>query len=1023
MGAFAAPPLEWDRAAPHRTTRTICLISALVAAVLSPPVSTAQDAAATTSAAGGSSGLMRTIAGSTGAGPALSVAQAPSDVALFGKDLFVADALYGAVRRVDLTSGVETTVLQASGPTGPADAGGADGVGRAAVGFRQGLAVDASGALYVSQRDKNQVVKLTASGATNVVAGAGAAGYSGDGAPAVGSALNGPVGVAIDAQGDLFIADSFNNAVRKVSPSGTITTFAGTGVAGFSGDGGPATSAQLRVPVGVAVDSAGDVLIAEGDFAGHIRKVSPDGTITTLVGSGTRPCDFATTASQIAIGDPQAVTVAPDGTVTFVACQTVLHLASNGQISVVGPSTSSPPPNSRFHQPLGVVVDVNGATYVADPAGGVVRRIGMDNTDRTVAGRWAVVSNLRVGLFDSGDEAPAVSAQLAYPTGLAVAPTGAVVMSDGLNESLRIISADGVISTAVGNPSRCLGRPGAGSGPFPTSSVSLCEPSGITIGPDGAFYLAQMWLGTILRLAADGTTRIVAGGNLGACQPNSGDGGPATSASLLYPDAVAFDPSGALVIVERFSGRLRRVAADGTITTIIGSAAVSCNGTTGDSTPFLQPTGLAISSDGTMWITDTSCLWKLASGAQPTCIAKLTAPSPEVLKRLWATTGGLPAGSRSDVVVDPAGGVFYSDPFGHVVNHANPDATIVTVAGTGSQGCGDLPGPATSSALDLPTRLATGPGGALVIADMGCHRLRQVGGLAAPSPVTRLSGLDRLSTAAEISRAAFPNGAAGSVVLARSDTFADALAGTPLAVAKNGPLLLTTPDHLDAWAESELTRVLPAGGTVFILGGPAALQPSVETRVRTLGYQSVRLAGSDRYETGVTIATVGLGNPANVLLTTGTDFPDALSAAAAAANNTASVLLTDGSSMPAATRRALIGHDGHVTTIGGPAAAAEPKAPSIVGADRYATAAAVAAHFFPTPTSIAFATGTAFPDALSGGAAIGQLRGPLLLTNPDHPADAVRNYLQAIPKPGRGYIYGGPAAVTTSTGYELAGLI
>lgn len=981
-------------------------------------------AGATTSSVGAGSPV-RTVAGSAGAGPATSVAQAPSDVALFGGQLFVADALFGAVRRVDLTSGVETTLLQTGGPTGPLDSGGSDGVGRGAVGFRQGLAVDPSGVLYVAQRETNQVVKIAPSGAVTVIAGTGAAGYSGDGGPAVSAALNGPVGLAVDPAGDVFVADSFNNVVRKISASGTISTIAGTGVAGFSGDGGQAASALLRTPLGVAVDQAGDVLIAEGGYGpGHIREVTPAGTITTMVGAGTRTCDFTSSASAIGLADPEAVTVGPDGTVTFVACQTVLHLSGAGALGVVGPTRSSPLPNSAFHVPLGVSVDSSGATYVADGGGGVVRRVGADGSDTTVAGRWAVVSNSRVGLFDSGDGAPALSAQLGYPTGLTVAANGAILAADSLTQTIRVVATDGVITTAVGTPGSCLGAPSGGPGPFPTSAMSLCEPAGMVVRPDGSVFVAQaQGSGSILRISPDGTTGVVAGGYGLGCQTNSGDGGPATAALVAYPDAVAFDPTGSLVLIERFSGRVRRVGPDGTISTIIGSSSVSCNGTTGDSTPFNQPTGLAISPDGTLWVSDTACLWKVAPGTQPFCVAKLTPPDPQVAQRLNATTGGMPAGSRSDVVIDPSGGVFFSDPFGHVVEHANPDNTLTTIAGTAHQGCSDVPALASNTNLDLPTRLATGPGGALIIADMGCHRLRQVGGLAPASPIIRLSGADRISTAAEVARATFAAGAAHAVVLARADTFADALAGTPLAVAKDGPLLLTAPDRLDAWAESELLRVLPAGGTVYLLGGLTALQASVEARVSALGYQSARLAGNDRYQTAVAIATAGLGNPTNVLLTTGTDFPDALSAAAAAASNAASVLLTDGSSMPAATQQALIGHDGHITTIGGPAAAADPGVPSIVGTDRYATAAAVAAHFFPAPAAVAFATGVTFPDALSGGAAIGRLRGPLLLTNPDHAAAATRSYIQTIPKPAIGYVYGGQGAITGTTESELASLL
>jgi len=246
--------------------------------------------------------------------------------------------------------------------------------------------------------------------------------------------------------------------------------------------------------------------------------------------------------------------------------------------------------------------------------------------------------------------------------------------------------------------------------------------------------------------------------------------------------------------------------------------------------------------------------------------------------------------------------------------------------------------------------------------------------------VARLAGPDRDATSVAISQSAFPRAASASAVVLASDaTYPDALAGTPLAVAKHAPLLLTTPSGLDPAVASEITRVLPPGGTVYVLGGDAALAPAIDGAVRALGVVPQRIAGADRSATAVAIADV-LGDPRTVLLATGLDFPDGLSAGAAAAAQAGAVLLTDGSSQAPETATYLTAHPGDtVFAVGGPAAAADPAATPVVGSDRFATAATVATRFFSTPAALGFASGLGFPDALAGGAGIGAAGGPLLL--------------------------------------------
>ncbi len=251
-----------------------------------------------------------------------------------------------------------------------------------------------------------------------------------------------------------------------------------------------------------------------------------------------------------------------------------------------------------------------------------------------------------------------------------------------------------------------------------------------------------------------------------------------------------------------------------------------------------------------------------------------------------------------------------------------------------------------------------------------------------PATPVRLSGTDRFGTAIAASQVEFPTaGTAGAVVLARADDYPDALVGAALASAKNAPLLFANGGVLTPATQAEIQRVLPAGGIVYLLGGTAAIPASVATSLTSLGFAPVRYAGTDRFGTALAVADA-LNDPSTVLLATGTNFPDALAAGPAAAHVHGVVLLTNGSSLTPAVTAYLAAHPGTVYAIGGPAVIADPSATALSGADRYATAAAVASTLFSTPTNVGVASGTAFPDALSGGAFQAHFGGPIVLTDP-----------------------------------------
>ncbi|MBW3662166.1 MAG: cell wall-binding repeat-containing protein [Actinobacteria bacterium] len=291
--------------------------------------------------------------------------------------------------------------------------------------------------------------------------------------------------------------------------------------------------------------------------------------------------------------------------------------------------------------------------------------------------------------------------------------------------------------------------------------------------------------------------------------------------------------------------------------------------------------------------------------------------------------------------------------------------------------------------------------------------------------VRRHAGPTRLETAVAISRETFPEaGSASAVLLARADDFADALAGAPLAVHLDAPLLLTARDELAEVARQELRRVLPLGGTVHLLGGTEALSRAVADDVRALGYLVTRHAGEDRYATAASIARA-LPGTGGALIASGVSFPDALAASAPAARDGVPILLTRRDELPHATTEVLDDRGvADLVVVGGPAvvsAAVEEqltdtieRVERVAGADRYATAVAVLARYYDRPSGVSLASGTDFPDALTGTRHAAALRQPLLLTPADHPVTATDAALRAV-RPRHLDVYGGAVAVTDAT--------
>ena len=616
-----------------------------------------------------SAGVITTVAGTgrTGfggdGGPAVQAQlRGPAGVAVDGAgNLFIADSFNDRIRKVD-SAGVITTVA-GTGRTGFGGDGGP--AVNARLSRPSGVAVDGAGNLFIADSGNDRIRKMDASGTITTVAGTGEFGFSGDGGPATSARLSGAEGVAVDGAGNLFIADEGNDRIRKVDSAGVITTVAGTGEFGFSGDGGPATSARLNRPNDVAVDGAGNVFIADLDNY-RIRKVDSAGVITTVAGTGVRGYSGdGGPAVDAQLWSPSRVAVDGAGNLFFADSgnDRIRKVDSAGVITTVAGTEDrgdgGPAVNARLYRPSGVAVDGAGNAFIADSFNDRIRKVDATGTISTVAGTG------RTGF--GGDGGPAVNARLYRPSGVAVDGVGNVFIADSFNDRIRKVDATGTISTVAGT-----GRTGFGGGDGgPAVQARLSHPNDVAVDGAGNLFIADSFNDRIRKVDATGTISTVAGtGRSGF----GGDGGPAVNARLSRPSGVAVDGAGNLFIADMDNNRIRKVDASGTISTVAGTGEGRFGGFSGDGGPAVQ--------------------------------AQLHGPR--------------------GVAVDGAGNVFIADRDNYRIRKVDSAGVITTVAGTGVRGYSGDGGPASQAQLSNPEGVAVDGADNLFIADSGNDRIRKL---------------------------------------------------------------------------------------------------------------------------------------------------------------------------------------------------------------------------------------------------------------------------------------------------------
>ena len=536
----------------------------------------------------------------------------------------------------------------------------------------------------------------------SIYAGTGIEGFSGDGGPATEAELAFPEGLAVDANGDVFIADSLNNRVRRVDANtGVITTYAGSGIqydgsgffGGYSGDGGPATSALLNFPAALALDSNGNLFIADSNND-VVRLVdnSPEHIITTYVGNGTRGTPGATNG---------------DG----------------------GPATSARL-NFQYYE-AGLATDAAGNLYIADTNDDVVRVV--DTSANHIITTYAGSPG---HLFTySGDGGPATSAGLFLPVGLSFDGLGNLFIVDRGNNRVRMVDTtpDHIITTVAGSGSLCTTYiNGCGDSGSPTAA-SLNDPYDVFVDSAENLFITDFGTGRI-RLVSPGPPSVIstyAGGGTG------GDGGAATSAVLPAPHTLVADSAGDLFLANDF--RVSRV--DGSTQTITTYAGNDIDGTyvigNGDNGPatqanFYSPFGLALDSLGNLYVADSGLVVRRVDGVTNTITTYAgTGAVCNPTTSPGCGDGGAAAsatfGNIGGMATDSSGNLYISDTNLDVVRRVDAvTGTISTYAGTGVAGYSGDGGPATFATLSVPYGLAFDSQDNLYVADAANNVIRKI---------------------------------------------------------------------------------------------------------------------------------------------------------------------------------------------------------------------------------------------------------------------------------------------------------
>ncbi len=577
-----------------------------------------------------------------------------------------------------------------------------------------GLVVNKNGNLYVTDSGNQLIREVTPAGAVSTVAGT--VGQSGilDGT-GISAGFNSPQGPAVDAAGNLYVADYNSATIRKITPAGVVTTFAGLALTTGVTDG-TGTAARFNKPSGVAVDSSGNVYVA--DSGNHtIRKITSAGVVTTLAGSATVSGNTDGTGTAAFFNNPRSVVVDSAGNL-YVADtnnNAIRMVTSAGVVKLfVGQAgtygyTDGVGTAARFSFPNSLALDSAGNLYVADELNHVIRKVTSTGTVSTFAGLAGTSGSV---------DGTGSAARFSSPTGVAVDGSGNVYVTDYANFLIRKISSSGVVTTVAG----VVGMAGALDGlGYNLTPALFSSPSATAVDTLGNVYVADTANNLIRRIDATGVVSTLAG-NSSALGRLDGTG---TGASFNAPSGVATAPNGNVYVADTANHLIRLVTASGIVTTFAGTGGTAGNvDGLGTAASFNLPSAVAVDAGYNVYVADygNNTIRKIAPGGAVTTLAGIAGSAGSKDGVGNAATFNHPRG----IAVDGAGYVYVSDSGNHTIRKVSPAGFVQTLAGTaGTSGSADSAG-ATSARFNTPGGLAVDGAGNVYVTDTNNSTIRQI---------------------------------------------------------------------------------------------------------------------------------------------------------------------------------------------------------------------------------------------------------------------------------------------------------
>jgi sugar lactone lactonase YvrE len=659
----------------------------------------------------------KTLAGNAGPGSADGTGSSarfnnPSGVAADSAgNLFVADTSNHTIRKIT-SAGIVTTLAGLAGSVGSADGTG----GSARFNNPSGIAVDGAGNVYVADYANHMIRKITSAGLVTTLAGSAGISGSIDGTGTT-ARFNYPYGLAVDSAGNVYVADSSNQTIRKITSAGVVTTLAGL-VDTIGSTDGSGSAARFNNPSGVAVDGAGNLYVA--DTSNHtIRAITAAGVVTTVAGLAGTAGAVDGTGTTARFNYPYGLAVDSAGNV-YVADssnQTIRKITSAGVVTTLaglaGSAGAADGTGSaaRFSDPHGVTVDGVGNVFVADSANETIRQITSAADVSTLAGLAG--SSTSIGSADGVGSA----ARFNNPTGVAADGTGNLYVADNGNHTIRKITPDGAVTTLAG----LAGVPGSADGVGTAARFNF--PQGLAVDSQANVYVADYNNRAIRKISPGGVVTTVAGGSYGYSD------GTGSAAQFIDPYAVAVGADGTVYVADYGAFTIRKINSAGTVTTLAGLGGNSghVNGF-GSAARFGNVSGVAVDSAGNVYVTDPQTIRKITPAGLVTTVGGSDSDYRDCGP--WDGTGSSARFCEpSGVAVDAAGNVYVGDSFNYSIRKMTPGSVVTTLAGFyGHPGSTDDTG--NAARFKYPQGVAVDSTGKVYVADSSNNTIR-VGALAA----------------------------------------------------------------------------------------------------------------------------------------------------------------------------------------------------------------------------------------------------------------------------------------------------